>query len=188
MLANISVHEPKPPDDPDSPLSFSMEGYESPPPASLLSRYWSPGWNSVQALNKFQQEVGGPLRHGDPGKRLIEPSNKKVVSFFMNVPDIFKKKNDEWLIVSLYHIFGSEELSILSSGIAERAPKPFVALNPVDSARLNVSDGEMIELSINGDNYSFEVKIEPDIPEGTGGLYSSIPVSVASMYSKIVKV
>ena len=27
MLANISVHEPKPPDDPESPLSFSMEGY-----------------------------------------------------------------------------------------------------------------------------------------------------------------
>ena len=26
MLANISVHEPKPPDDPDTPFSFSMEG------------------------------------------------------------------------------------------------------------------------------------------------------------------
>ena len=33
MLANISVHEPKPPDDPDSPLSFSMEG--TPGPAAL---------------------------------------------------------------------------------------------------------------------------------------------------------
>ena len=71
MLANISVHEPKPPDDPDTPLSFSMEGYEGQPPAPLISRYWSPGWNSVQALNKFQQEVGGPLKGGDPGKRLI---------------------------------------------------------------------------------------------------------------------
>ena len=35
MLANISVHEPKPPDDPDSPLSFSMEG--TPGPAALCA-------------------------------------------------------------------------------------------------------------------------------------------------------
>ena len=74
MLANITVHESKPPEDPDSPLSFSMEGYDGQPPAPLISRYWSPGWNSVQSLNKFQQEIGGHLRGGDPGKRLIEPA------------------------------------------------------------------------------------------------------------------
>jgi NADH-quinone oxidoreductase subunit G len=75
MLANISLHEPKPPEDTDSPLSFSMEGFQDEPPAPLIPRYWSPGWNSVQALNKFQQEVGGPLRdRGDAGKRMIEPS------------------------------------------------------------------------------------------------------------------
>jgi NADH-quinone oxidoreductase subunit G len=73
MLADISVHEPAPPADPDTPLAFSMEGYQDQPPPPLISRYWSPGWNSVQALNKFQQEVGGPLHGGDPGKRLIEP-------------------------------------------------------------------------------------------------------------------
>ena len=74
MIADISVHEPKPPQDPDTPLAFTMEGCQDHPPAPLISRYWSPGWNSVQALNKFQQEVGGPLNGGDPGKRLIEPA------------------------------------------------------------------------------------------------------------------
>ncbi len=74
MLANVSLHEPEPPKDLDSPLSFSMEGYQDEPPAPLIPRYWSPGWNSVQALNKFQQEVGGALKGGDPGRRLIEPS------------------------------------------------------------------------------------------------------------------
>src|SRR6185437_2050397 len=34
MLANISVHEPKPPDDPDTPLSFSMEGTPDQAPAA----------------------------------------------------------------------------------------------------------------------------------------------------------
>ena len=27
----------------------------------------------MQALNKFQEEIAGPLRGGDPGVRLIEP-------------------------------------------------------------------------------------------------------------------
>ena len=69
-------------------LSFSMEGYEGQPPAPLISRYWSPGWNSVQALNKYQQEVGGALKGGDPGKRLIEPNagSGKAVIFFKHVP------------------------------------------------------------------------------------------------------
>ncbi|HYA88621.1 MAG TPA: NADH-quinone oxidoreductase subunit NuoG [Nitrospirota bacterium] len=190
MLANISVHEPKPPDDPDSPLSFSMEGCESSPPAPLISRYWVPGWNSVQALNKFQQEVGGILRGGDPGKRLIEPSRKEVAFYYMQVPEIFRPKQGEWLMLPLYDIFGSEELSILSPGIVERAPKPFIALNPVDAARLNVSNGELIELSHAGDKYRFELKIKPEIPEGTAGLYSSLPFSstMSSTYCKIVKV
>ena len=72
MLANISVHEPKPPDDPDSPLSFSMEGNPDQPPSALLPFFWTPGWNSIQAVNKFQAEIGGPLRQGDPGVRVIE--------------------------------------------------------------------------------------------------------------------
>ena len=35
--ANINVNEPMPPQDKDSPLAFSMEGYEGQPPSSLLS-------------------------------------------------------------------------------------------------------------------------------------------------------
>ena len=33
-----------------------------------MSRLWAPGWNSVQAITKFQEEIGGPLRGGDPGR------------------------------------------------------------------------------------------------------------------------
>ena len=71
MFANVSVHEPEPPKDPESPLSFSMEGYQGIPPAPLIPRFWAPGWNSVQALNKFQTEINGLLMGGEVGKRLI---------------------------------------------------------------------------------------------------------------------
>lgn len=119
MNANVNVSEPRPPEDLDSPLSFSMEGYEGRPPSALTSRYWSPGWNSVQALNKFQQETGGPLRGGDPGRRLIEPAREGKPSYFTDIPAPSHMGEKELSSLPRYFIFGSEELSVLSPGIAE---------------------------------------------------------------------
>ncbi len=77
MRANISVHEPRQPQDKDTMFAFSMEGNNQPSaPRSQIPFAWAPGWNSPQAWNKFQAEVGGHLRHGDPGVRLIEAKAK----------------------------------------------------------------------------------------------------------------
>jgi NADH-quinone oxidoreductase subunit G len=169
MLANINVHEPMPPEDPDSPLSFSMEGYEGQPPSPFIARYWSPGWNSAQALNKFQQEVAGSLRGGDPGKRLIEPAAGKA-SYFDNIPEAFKSEDDAWLVVLLYHIFGSEELSVLSPSIAERKPKPYLGLNPDDAKRIQVHDGETVELLLGALRHQLKVSVLSGLPVGVAGL------------------
>jgi NADH-quinone oxidoreductase subunit G len=118
MLANITMHEPKPPDDPESALAFSMEGYAGNPPAPFISRYWSPGWNSVQALNKFQQEIGGPLQGGDPGKRLIEPTKDAKAAYFTDIPSNPAPGVDH--PSPRYRIFGSEELSVHSRAVIER--------------------------------------------------------------------
>jgi NADH-quinone oxidoreductase subunit G len=118
VLANENVHEPKPQEDADSPLSFSMEGYEGQPPAPLISRYWSPGWNSVQALNKYQEEVGGTLKNGELGKRLLDNTDPITVEFFKFVPAA--KQAD---YAPHYDIFSSEELSAYSPAIAARKTK-----------------------------------------------------------------
>ena len=73
MRAHLNVSEPGIPNDPDSAFTFSMEGFRGPVPSGVLPSTWTPGWNSVQGLTKFQEEVGGALRGGDPGVRLIEP-------------------------------------------------------------------------------------------------------------------
>jgi NADH-quinone oxidoreductase subunit G len=96
-----------------------MEGYESPPPAPLISRYWSPGWNSVSALNKFQQEVGGPLKGGDPGRRLIEPQKDAKPTYYTAVPP--KSKPGQEQVPPRYDIFKNEELSAQSPAIIARA-------------------------------------------------------------------
>jgi NADH-quinone oxidoreductase subunit G len=170
MLADITVHEPKPPDDPDSPLAFSMEGFEGQPPSPLITRFWAPGWNSVQALNKFQSEVGGPLRGGDPGQRLIEPVQVEKRIYFNEAPAAFRPRDDELLVTPLHHIFGSEELSALSEGVAERAPQPYLALNPDDASELRVNEREEIELVLNGAVYRLPVRFHTALPRGVAGM------------------
>ena len=79
MRADISVHEPRTPQDNDTAFAFSMEGYSgSVEPRQQVPFAWSPGWNSPQAWNKFQDEVGGHIRAGDPGTRLIESTGDSL--------------------------------------------------------------------------------------------------------------
>jgi NADH-quinone oxidoreductase subunit G len=167
MLANISVHEPKPPDDPDSPLSFSMEGNPDQPPSALLPFFWTPGWNSIQAVNKFQAEIGGPLRQGDPGIRVIELDGAEF-RFFEQPPPAFETRHSEWLVVPCYHIFGSEETSRAAPAIAELSPEPYIALNPEDASSL----GKEVELF----GYRLPVKIATDLPKGLAGIPAGVPL------------
>lgn len=175
MLANINVSEPKPPEDPDSPLSFTMEGFRNEPPSSIIPFYWSPGWNSVQSINKYQIEVGGPLHGGDPGKRLIEPNTKNEFKYFTDIPGTFKIRDNEFFAVSMYHIYGSEELSSLARGVASLIPKPYAAINPDDAVKLNLKKDEEISLIVNDQNINLPVKIKLEIPKGILGIPFGLP-------------
>ena len=175
MHSNVGVHEPEPPQDPDSPLSFSMEGYEGIPPSSLIPRFWFPGWNSMQAVNKFQSEVGGPLHGGDPGVRLIEPGGNVESTYFGQMPDAFVSRTGALLILALYHIFGSEELSVLDAEIAGLAPKPYLGLGTGDTEELKVEEGEEIELVLDSAVLRLPVRRISDLAKGTAGLPAGIP-------------
>ena len=174
--ADISVHEPKPPEDADSPFSFSMEGYEGQPPAALIPRFWSPGWNSVQAVNKFQSEVGGPLRSGDPGQRLLDPEPGSAPGYFNVAPDAFSIRKDSLLFVRISHVFGSEELSAMSPSISELSPTPYIGLRPEDAALFNVKEGGDIQLILNDAEYILPVRYLHKLPAGVGVLPAGLPM------------
>jgi NADH-quinone oxidoreductase subunit G len=183
MSANISVHEPKPPEDRDSPLAFSMEGAFAPPPA-LASEFWSPGWNSAQAINKFQSEVGGPLHGGAPGRRLIEPPEDARPASFAPDPSTAAVQERALLVVPLYHVFGSEELSLLTPGIAELAPQPYLALHPADAAELGVAEGDLLSLAMAdgglelrpaGEERRLAVTFVPELARGVAGVPAGLP-------------
>jgi NADH-quinone oxidoreductase subunit G len=166
MLANITVQEPKPPGDPDSSLSFSMEGSPDQPPSALQPFFWTPGWNSIQAVNKFQQEIAGPLRNGDAGVRILEPEAGRP-PFFTQVPAAFQPRAEEWLLVPIHHIFGSEELSRFAPGIVQLSPEPYVVLNREDAARFG-GEAELF-------GHRLTVTATADLPRGLAGVPVGLP-------------
>lgn len=169
MLANIQVSEPKPPEDTESPLSYTMEGYRGIPPAPLTPFFWSPGWNSVQSVNKYQEEVGGPIRGGDTGKRLFQEVSTVEKTFFDDIPPVYQALPGEWLVVPLQHLFGSEELSIYTHGVAERAPHPYIAISRQDAEDLNISESQPIGLTIAEQHFELPAIIKEELPNGLVG-------------------
>jgi NADH-quinone oxidoreductase subunit G len=164
MRAKINVHEPKPPDDPDSPLSFSMEGYRGQRPASLISFFWSPGWNSVQSINKYQQEIDGPLKGGDSGIRLIEPKDDAKAEYFNAISESHKMKDAEFIVLPLYHIFGSEELSVQAEELSKAVPKPYLALNRKAAEKISAKEQDEISLKIAESEIKLPLKIIDNLP------------------------
>jgi NADH-quinone oxidoreductase subunit G len=175
MSADVTVHEPQTPPDPDSPLSFSMEGYEGQPPSSLITEFWAPGWNSVQSVNKYQEGVGGPLRGGNPGIRLIEPKPGPGHAYFAHIPPAFARREGCLLIVPGYHIFGSEELSILSPAVAELMAKPSIAVGPQDIGSLIVDEDGLVEVAFSHISHHLPARLAPGVPPGLAVVPMGLP-------------
>lgn len=181
MRANISVHEPRTPQDPDTAFAFSMEGYSgSAEPRSQVPFAWSPGWNSPQAWNKFQDEVGGHLRAGDPGTRLIETQGDQL-NWFAAIPGAFSPARGTWQVVPFYHLFGSEENSSRAAPVQERIPQAYVGLAKSEADRLGVNDGALLSLNVAGQTLRLPLRINEELgaglvalPKGLAGIPPAI--------------
>jgi len=165
MRANLSVHEVRQPQDQDSAMSFSMEGISGPTNDSQLIPFaWAPGWNSPQAWNKFQVEVGGQLRAGDPGVRLIEAA--QTAQYFTQVPASISGLQS----APLYHLYGSDEQSARSEVVATRVPAAYVAVSQSDAQHLGLADGQSAEVSIGDARFVAPVKVSVELAAGVVGI------------------
>ncbi|MDU7867355.1 MAG: molybdopterin dinucleotide binding domain-containing protein, partial [Pantoea sp.] len=172
--ANISVHEPRQPQDQDTMFAFSMEGNNQPgAPRSQIPFAWAPGWNSPQAWNKFQVEVGGKLRNGDPGVRLFEASAAQL-PWFSNVPAAFVSET-QWRVAPYYQLFGSEEMSQRSPVFQQRMAQPMLVINPDDAAKLGVNNGAAVEFTCAGETVRLPVRFSASLQAGQIGLPLGMP-------------
>ena len=178
MRANLSVHEPRATQDADSALAFSMEGANGSMsmerPSELLPFAWSPGWNSPQAWNKFQAEVGGQMKGGDSGEPVIVTDPKATQAYFGPGGG---SPGGELRVVPMQHLFGSEEQSGRAEVIVGRAPKPYVAISRADAQRLGIAGGQVTLAITGGASATLPVHISDALVAGTVGL----PVGLAGV-------
>jgi NADH-quinone oxidoreductase subunit G len=175
IKANINVSEQRLSQDQDSPLAYTMEGLSENPPSSLVPFYWTPGWNSVQAMYNYLDEPGASMKGGDPGIRLFEQTKGKKVSYFGNGAQGLVQKKDEWLIVPVFQIFGSDELSSEGAAIQQRIKTPFVLMNQNDADILNIKDGENVEAEIGKLKIIAVIRIDNTLVDGIAGISVKLP-------------
>ncbi|PYY70754.1 NADH-quinone oxidoreductase subunit G [Pseudomonas jessenii] len=186
MRADISVHEPRTPQDKDTAFAFSMEGYSgSVEPRQQVPFAWSPGWNSPQAWNKFQDEVGGHIRAGDPGTRLIESTGDSL-NWFASAPRAFNPAPGTWQAVPFFHLLGSEENSSKAAPVQERIPAAYVALAKSEADRLGVNDGAMLSLNVAGQTLRLPLRINEELGAGLVALPSGIAGIPPAIFGKSV--
>ncbi|GAB6853177.1 NADH-quinone oxidoreductase subunit NuoG [Asaia astilbis] len=161
IRANISVRDIPPPASPDTPLHSTMEGsYGTDMPGTLVPFYQVPGWNSEQSLNRFQQEIGGKMRGGDCGVRLVEGIANAAGSYAMDVPSAFAPRAGQFMLLPEARVFGTDEMSMMSQPIADRAAPAVVRVGGA------VAKGAQVRLSLNGELCTVDAVSDPSLPEG----------------------
>ncbi|EJO34983.1 MAG TPA: NADH-quinone oxidoreductase subunit NuoG [Acinetobacter radioresistens] len=179
MRAPLSVHEPKQPTDIDSALTFSMEGYVGPQKASSLVPFaWAAGWNSPQAWNKYQDEVGGHLKGGDSGVRLFDRLAKRPARSYV-APAAVLANAESFRLVPMHHIFASGEFTVKTPAMETRIPEAMFAVGEQDASRLNVQDGQRITVKTGDTTISLPVQVIEYLPTG----YIGYPVGLAPTVS-----
>jgi NADH-quinone oxidoreductase subunit G len=175
MNAHRNVKEPCSPTDPDSPLSFTMEGSRKIPPAALTGFYWSPGWNSPQAINKYQIEVGGPMHDGDPGRRLLFPEDNQKTAFLPGDSETVSASKDALTVICMHHIFGSDEISVYAPSIKQSMPAPYINMNAKEAEKYHLSENNTVELTVNNQTLQLVLKINHTLADGLVGIPAGFP-------------
>ena len=184
MRADISVHEPRQPQDEESALAYSMEGCNGGQAAALLPWVWSPGWNSNQSIHKFQSEVDGPLRGGSCGVRLLD--DVKLTATEPAQPDPHTRATapvpaepdapaGQWQLIPRYRVFGSDELSMAAPAISARADAACVELCSEEAQALGLGDGDGVLI----DGHSYLLQLDDSLPARCAAFTAGHPHTLA---------
>jgi len=187
MYADKTMHEPKTREDEDSSLNYSMEGDNRSLPSALRPFVWDPGWNSNQSLHKFQEEIGGALKGGSAGTRLIEPSD---VGSAMRIqpPSAFEPQTETFCLTPQYQLFGSDELSVHAQAVAAMVGLPVARVAPEDATRLGLTQADGLAISTDGVAVNCAVVIDAKVPRGTLGYTVGHPDTLALQSGLFIRI
>jgi NADH-quinone oxidoreductase subunit G len=116
---------------------------------------------------KFQQEVGGELRGGDPGVHLqAHPDALETPAHYSPAAATQAQSDEGFHLLAAPVLFGGEELSAYSPAIEQRMQPAFIVVHPDDAARLGVSEGDGLIAA----NHSLEVRTNPAMTLGMAAI------------------
>lgn len=161
MLANQTVHEPKPFSETSAPYKQSMEGTHAGQNSEFPLAYsWSPGWNSNQSNHKFHDEYRCDELALQEGVRGIVA--KQSGQWLKWQAPWSKNIKARWQILPLQKVFGSDNLSLHASPIAQLKVQAQIVMSPVDANKLGLIAGQLIYCDDN--QIPLQLSISPRVP------------------------
>ena len=106
-----------------------------------------------------------------PGVRLVRAVAEQG-AYFTAIPAAFARREAEWLIVPIEHIFGSEELSLQSPRRRRTGAEPLPGLECRRRRAASTwknGTGE-VEIELGGAKQRLPLKVLPDLPAGIAGI------------------
>jgi NADH-quinone oxidoreductase subunit G len=126
-------------------------------------------------MYNYLDEPNGSMKGGDPGIRLIESGEEHNNSYFDINNQISEYQKDKLLVIPVYNIFGSDELSSAASAISQRISEPLLFMNQEDAEKLRIRNGDLIQIKIAETKIKIKVKTGNDLPQGIAGLSVNLP-------------
>lgn len=178
LKADRKVAEAKQPEDIDSALGFTMEGAPINRPAALNPIVWSPGWNSNEAINKFQDEIDGSLRGGDPGLRLLGSSttlaSNQSANWFQPNEKAMAIGANRLMAIGQARLLDGEFLSALSTALQERAQPVAFQMHSQTAIDFGIREGDATEIQLGDHQLKLPVKYNNAMPLGLIGVPENI--------------
>ncbi|MFQ3218377.1 MAG: NADH-quinone oxidoreductase subunit G [Paraglaciecola sp.] len=170
MLANQTVHEPKPFSEPGAPYKQSMEGCQAgQDDKQTLAYSWSPGWNSNQSNHKFTDEYRGAELGAQEGVRCIPGADKN--HWFKWQTTWSKTTKGKWQLLPLKKVFGSDSLSLHALSVAQLKTSAQLVINASQGQKLALHAGQLV--SCDDDPTLFQLVLSELVP--TNNLLAYVP-------------
>lgn len=174
---------------------------KAPAAASLLFKqmsqavapYQGMDYRSLAAVEKQWPDVGGAdLYYGGNayenrsglGRQWAATSESQDVERF-ETPDIMLVKHEQLVVMGVSTLYAPGTMISHSQVVASHVTAPTLEINPSDAGDLQVEDGDLVELQVNGNMSELVAKLNDDVPVGLAllsGLKSDHGLVEAEIY------
>ncbi|WP_416306923.1 NADH-quinone oxidoreductase subunit NuoG [Neptunicella sp. SCSIO 80796] len=173
MLANQTVHEPKPFNEINAPYKHSMEGLlpgqktNGQDNDNPLAYSWAPGWNSNQSNHKFRDEYRSAELKAQQGVFCVTEHSDSYWFKWQASWSSLSKAN--WKLLPLQKVFGSDSLSMQAVAIQQMAQQAQIVIAPKQAAEVELQNGQWV--SCDDDKTLLQVSISDNVPANCALVY-----------------